>query len=71
MIFTLGTEVVTLDSPAQYPLQPSYMLVQAKDKSASGITHVESYEVQNNTHIYNFADMSQADYYKILGFFSK
>jgi len=67
--FEIGSTIVILDSPAQYPLQPSYSKVQAKDKSASGITHVESFQVQTNNHIFTFADMSQDDYQRLLNFF--
>jgi len=69
MIFTLGATVVTLDSPAQYPLTNNTTLVQAKDKSASGVTHVESFDVRTNLFTYSFADMSDADYIKILEWF--
>jgi len=69
MIFTYGATVVTLDSPAQYPLVNSTMLVQAKDKSASGVTHVESFNVRTNLFNYSFVDISDTDYIKIIEFF--
>jgi hypothetical protein len=69
MIFTLNTTTVTLDSPAQYPLTNNTELIQAKDKSASGITHVESFEVRSNLLSYTFNDVSDADYIKIIEWF--
>lgn len=69
MIFQLGSLIVELDSPAQYPLTPDIELVQAMEESASGITHVEDFSVQKNTITYNFIDISDADYQAILSWF--
>ena len=69
MIFQLDTYIVELEAPAQYPYEPSTELIQAKDKSASGITHVESFEVQTDTDIYSFKDTSDGDYQKIMAWF--
>jgi len=69
MIFQLGLLTVELEQPAQYPLTPSVSLIQAKDMSASGITHVESFEVQNTTTTYNFSDISDNDYQAIMSWF--
>lgn len=63
-----GVEVI-LDCPAQYPLKKNYEIVQAKEKSANGITHVENFSVELKTKIYNFVDMSTEDYNKLLDFF--
>lgn len=69
MIFTLDTLIVELDDPAQYPFSPTTELVQARDKSASGITHVESFDVQTDTDTYNFDDMSNEDYQRVMDWF--
>jgi hypothetical protein len=69
MIFTRGLETITLASPAQYPAGYDYSIVQAKDKSASGVTHVESFVVRTNLANYSFVDMSEADYLALLTWF--
>lgn len=69
MIFTRGTTVVVLDDPAQYPSGVDTELIQTKDRSASGVLHTESYLIQLRTYTYNFANMSTADYDKVVGFF--
>lgn len=69
MIFNKDTVTVTLEQPAQYPYAPDTMLAQAKDKSASGVTHVENFELQTDTFTYTFKDMSDNDYQGLMGFF--
>ncbi|RLC88524.1 MAG: hypothetical protein DRJ03_02635 [Chloroflexi bacterium] len=69
MIFELGADRVELETPAQYPLANETQLVQAKDLSASGITHVESFEVETGKITYVFEDMSDNDYVNVMGWF--
>ncbi len=69
MILELGASRVELESPAQYPLGNEKQLVQAKDRSASGITHVESFEVETGKITYNFEDMSDSDYVSVMEWF--
>lgn len=69
MIFELDGYIVELDDPAQYPYAPVTKLVQAKEMSASGITHVEDFSVQTDTFKYNFKNASQSDYEKIMEWF--
>lgn len=69
MEFEYGSTIVTLDEPAQFPLGNNVMLSQAKDKSASGVTHVESFEVQTAELTFIFSDMTNDDYLKVLDFF--
>lgn len=69
MIFEKDGVTVTLDAPAQYPLANSTTFVQAMDRSASGVVHVENFEVQTNSMTYNFANASDADYLKIMEWF--
>ena len=69
MIFTLGATTVTLSDPVQYPVTPEPELIQAKELSASGVTHVEDFNVVTNSWAYKFDNMSQADYQALLDFF--
>lgn len=69
MIFTLGDTVVALSAPSQYPHKEVTELIQGKERSASGITHVESFEVRTGMLTYTFADMSTSDYQLLMGFF--
>jgi hypothetical protein len=70
MIFTLGTEhTFTFRDPAQYPLGNNTELIQAKERSSSGITHIESFEVQINSFTYNFTNMPQVDYNGLIEWF--
>lgn len=69
MIFEKDGIEVELDTPAQYPYKPNTTLSQAKDKSASGVTHVENFELQTDTFTYTFVDASDNDYQKIMEFF--
>lgn len=69
MIFNLDTTTVTLEKPAQYPYNEATRLVQAKERSASGITHVESFQVLTGDYTYNFEDMSPRDYTVLMEFF--
>ena len=69
MIFQLDTTIMTLDHPAQYPLTSNTKLIQTKDRSASGITHVEDFEVTTNEYKYNFVNMGDIDYSKLLDWF--
>lgn len=69
MILNKDSITVTLETPAQYPYAPTTTLSQARDKSASGVTHVENYELQVDTFTYTFKDMSESDYIGLMGFF--
>lgn len=69
MIFTYEGVSVTLEAPAQYPLSTSVELIQAKEMSATGITHTEDYSVQRGNDTYVFKDMSENDYLILMAFF--
>ncbi len=69
MIFEKDGTTVTLDQPAQYPYAQGLTLVQASEMSASGITHVEDFEVKTGTFVHKFSNTSDADYSKILDWF--
>ena len=69
MEFYLDPDTVTLDDPAQYPSSQDTMLVQARERSASGISQVEDFVVQVGTWTYAFKDMSDADYVLLMDWF--
>ena len=69
MEFFLTPDTVTLDDPAQYPLTQDTNLVQAIERSASGISHVEDFDVKVGTITYSFQDMTDADYVKLMDWF--
>ena len=69
MIFELDANRLELEAPAEYPLNNETQLIQAKDTSASGIAHVESFEVETGKITYNFKDMSDNDYLSVMGWF--
>jgi hypothetical protein len=69
MIFELGSLLVELEAPAQYPHDAGTTLIQARDTSASGVPHIESFEVQTDKSTYVFVDMSQSDYVAVLEWF--
>jgi hypothetical protein len=69
MILQFEATTVTLDDPAQYPYKQSKRLVQVKETSASGVTHVENFLIKDNRYRFVFQDMSTADYEALLGFF--
>jgi len=69
MIFEYSGTVVTLDDPAQYPQAENTELVQAKERSASGVTQAEDFSVKIGTFTYNFVNMSRADYTALIEFF--
>ncbi len=69
MIFNRNLKIVTLESKAEYPYVKNFEIVQAKDKSASGVVHVESFNVQTNTLTFNFRNIVENDYQLILDFF--
>ncbi len=69
MIFELNGVTATLQYPAQYPMTSNYEIVQARDRSASGITHVEDFEVTTNTMDFNFVNLPDTDYNTLLTWF--
>jgi hypothetical protein len=69
MKFTLGSTEVELSAPAQYPLNANTTLSQAREKSASGVTHVEDFAIETTTKTYNFVDMPTTDFQLLLSFF--
>jgi len=69
MIFELGTNRFETNAPAQYPAVVSTKLIQAKDTSASGIVHVESFNVIENKYTYVFVDASESVYIGIMEWF--
>lgn len=69
MILELGTTTTTLADPSQYPYARDTELIQAKELSASGVTHIESFKVQLNTFTFSFNDMSNLDYIALHEFF--
>jgi hypothetical protein len=54
---------------AQYPNPKDTELIQAKERSASGITYTEDFSVEINTTTYNFIDMELLDYIALMEFF--
>ena len=69
MIFEYSGTIVTLDDPAQYPQQENTELIQAKERSASGIIQTEDFSVRIGTFTYNFVNMSRSDYTALVEFF--
>ena len=69
MYFELGSDTLQLQCSAQYPLTQQYELIQVKERSATGITQTENYEVELNRFTYNFKNMSQNDYQQLLNWF--
>lgn len=69
MIFDLDANHMELASPAQYPQNQNTKLVQAKERTATGVTHVEDFSVRIGTYTYNFVDMSQDDYVLLMDWF--
>lgn len=54
---------------AQYPATENTELVQATDRSASGLPYTEDFNVSIGTFTYSFEDMAAADYRDLLTFF--
>jgi len=69
MIFELDTTIVTLQEPAQWPYPTGFKLSQATEKSASGVPHVEDFDVRTGTFTYHFEEMPDADYLAVVDFF--
>lgn len=68
MILTLGEESVDIGC-AQYSYPVDRELVQAKERSASGITYTEDFSVEIGTRTYNFINMDHEDYVTLMSFF--
>lgn len=68
MILTLDDVSVDI-GPAQYPQAPNTELVQAVDKSATGVTYVEDFSLEIGTITYSFVDMRVEEYILLLEFF--
>jgi hypothetical protein len=60
-----GTEL-EFSVPASLPYRNRTKLVQVKDYSASGVTHVEDFEVQAGSFDVTFQEMPHADYVALL-----
>jgi len=69
MKFEIGGKIVELDKPAQYPYKQGVRLVQAKEKTATGIVHVEDFKLKDGTFTFAFVDMHDSDHTKLLEFF--
>ena len=66
MKFILGVNTIEFSIPATYPYGRSTELVQVKDKTASGVVHVEDFSVVTNELKVSFKDLPEADYLALL-----
>jgi len=69
MKLKLGTVEFVTSKPAQWPYPTGFFLSQASEKSASGVTHVEDFNVRTGIFTYNFNDSSDLDQVGIQDFF--
>ncbi len=69
MIFEKDTLRFEMLTPAQYPMSHNTELVQARDKSSSGIVHIEDFEVMTNTITFNFVNLLNSDYNDLMNWF--
>lgn len=68
MILTLGSVIADIGY-AQYPQDPNTELVQASDRSATGVLYVEDFSLQINSTTYRFVDMGESEYIALMEFF--
>lgn len=54
---------------AQYPAATSTELVQASDRSGTGIVYTEDFSVEIGSTAYTFEDMGQTEYVNLMEFF--
>lgn len=68
MILTYLSTTVDI-GPAQYPRPANTELVQASDRSASGVVYVEDFSLQIDVSTYNFVNMHDTQYVNLMQFF--
>jgi hypothetical protein len=69
MIFDFGGTIYEPDCPASYPGNGGTELIQAKEKSSSGIVHVESFNVKSKIQEYTLEELTLTDYLDFMDFF--
>jgi hypothetical protein len=69
MKFKLGTITAELICGAQFSYPQSVSIVQAKERTATGIVHTESFHVKLGEYVYTFKDMGDADYAVLMDWF--
>ena len=69
MIFEKDGLTLEFRYPAQYPMKEDTELVQARDKSSSGVVHVEDFEVKTNSISFTFTNMPDSDYVALIQWF--
>lgn len=69
MRFYTDTAELVFADPAQYPAGRPVELMQVRDRTAGGTSHVETYSTPMRTRSLNFQLMPESDYLGILDWF--
>ena len=69
MFFRLGVDSLEVKTPISYPYPKRTELVQAKERSASGLTHIESFDVKTTTRTYSYEDLPTAEFQALVDWF--
>ena len=70
MKFDYRGYVVELSVPSSYPVNDNPEVVQAKERSAAGIPHVESFGLNLERRTYMLIDLPDSDYKLLRDFFT-
>jgi len=66
MKFVMGIQEFETSIPASFPYSKRSKRIQVKDKSASGISYVEDFSVEENVLSIQFSDLPNLDYVGLL-----
>ena len=69
MKFTLGTDTLEIKTPVSYSMPVNDEIIQVKARSASGVSHVESYGNKIRVIKYNYDEISTAEAESLLNWF--
>jgi hypothetical protein len=69
MFFRLGVDSLDIRTPISYPYPQRKEIVQAKERSASGITHIESFDVTTTTRSYSYEDLPTDEFQALVNWF--
>jgi len=70
MKFQLGSDSIEIPTPANYPGGRTNEIIQVSERSAAGVTHVETYELKLKSYEFSYSELPTDQYSDLINWFN-